>query len=256
VDKYNDKMKDVLLITMNRPDLHNAFNEVLISEMTSCFSQIPSSTRAIVLNGNGKSFSAGADLNWMKKMINYNENENKKDSLSLFDMFYAIKTAPVPVICRVNGHAMGGGCGIVAACDYAYSINTAAFGFTEVKLGLIPAVISPFVISKIGSKASKYFLTGERFNSSIAKSIGLIEDHYENFEQLDKEIEKQLDEILKSSPEAIKSAKLLIQNVSPLKIQSLRDYVASEIAKIRVSKQGQEGLTAFLDKRPPSWINK
>eukprot|EP01119_Soliformovum_irregulare_P013561 TRINITY_DN3625_c0_g1_i5.p1 TRINITY_DN3625_c0_g1~~TRINITY_DN3625_c0_g1_i5.p1 ORF type:complete len:206 (+),score=11.87 TRINITY_DN3625_c0_g1_i5:387-1004(+) len=145
--------QSALQIKLNRPQIHNAFNEVLIQEMTEAFRSVPKShplARSVVLTGNGPSFSAGADLNWMKKMASYSQEDNERDSHQLFDMFHAIKACPLPVIARVNGHAFGGGSGIIAACDMAFALNTAQFGFTEVKLGLIPAVISPFVMEKIG----------------------------------------------------------------------------------------------------------
>lgn len=259
---------EVRWVSLNRPDTHNAFNELVIGEITDAFRTIQRDAaqekfRAVVLTGNGKSFSAGADLNWMKKMASYTQKENELDSHKLFDMFNSIYACPMPVIGRINGNAIGGGSGLVSACDFAFSVNKAVFGFTEVKLGLIPAVISPFVMMKIGKgNCSRYFLTGERFYATEATRLGLIQGSFETVEELDKAVDSVLTEIKANSPAAMRSCKQLINNVyhslgSPKKGEGLSDVkeqLASEIARIRVSKEGQEGLSAFLEKRKPSWI--
>eukprot|EP01129_Flabellula_baltica_P008582 TRINITY_DN3420_c0_g1_i1.p1 TRINITY_DN3420_c0_g1~~TRINITY_DN3420_c0_g1_i1.p1 ORF type:complete len:292 (-),score=81.15 TRINITY_DN3420_c0_g1_i1:12-887(-) len=246
----------ILKVSMDRPEVHNAFDEFFISELTRVFKEIDTreDVRAVVFTSQGASFSAGADLNWMKKMVEYTKEENVQDSLKLFDMVYAIKDMKVPVIGRINGHALGGGSGLVSACDFAFSSSKAKFGFTEVKLGIIPAVISPFVMDKIGNKASQYFLTGERFPAPVAKEIGLIRDHFETEEELDNAVENSVKEILNSSPQAIRASKRLIKEISPIDIYSHRDFVANEIATIRTSPEGQEGLSSFLNKRKPNWI--
>lgn len=191
-------------------------------------------------------------------MIAYTEEENYRDSLALFDMVQAIASCPVPVISRVNGHALGGGCGIVAASDVSIAMDRATFGLTEVKLGLIPAVISPFVMNKIGkANCSKYFLTGERFNAANAQSMGLVNTVVSSEEELDAQVNHIAEEINKNSPAAVRAAKQLISNVSTFPgTFEAREYVSSAISKIRVSPEGQEGLSAFLEKRSPKWISK
>lgn len=250
---------------MNRPDTHNAFNEVVIRELTEAFREVKKHSdklRAVVLTGTGKSFSAGADLNWMKKMATYTQQENETDSLRLFDMVNTIYACPLPVIGRINGNALGGGSGLVAACDFAFSVSKASFGFTEVKLGLIPAVISPFVMMKIGKgNCSRYFLTAEKFGAEEAFRMGLIQGHVATLEELDGVVGKILAEIENNSPAAMRECKKLIHNVyhslggqkKGEGIEEMRASLANEIAKIRVSKEGQEGLASFLEKRKPSW---
>jgi len=251
-----------LVVSLARPDLHNAFNEHMIDEVTHVFNNIqPKNTRVVVLTGLGKSFSAGADLNWMAKMVNYSEKDNIIDSYKLFDMFKAIYNCQIPVIGKVNGAAMGGGCGLVAACDIAFAVKSALFGFTEVKLGLIPAVISPFVMEKIGkTNCSRFFLTGEKISAFDAKAIGLINQLCENDKELDQLVSKTVREISSSSPAAVTAAKLLLNNVNhkynDINQTSTKEYVAEQIAKIRVSQEGQEGLHAFLRKGRPSWAPK
>ncbi len=231
----------------------------MIEELTSAFRSFKNNDtcRSIVLTGVGSSFSAGADLNWMKKMASYTKEENEKDSHLLFDMFHAIRSCSIPVIARVNGPALGGGSGLVSSCDIALSLKSAKFGFTEVKLGLIPAVISPFVMEKIGKvNCSRYFLTGERFTAEEAKQIQLISDHFVTDQELDDAINKISKEIASSGPQAVRTCKSLIQNVSHMDYNnpSTKLYVASEIATARVSAEGQSGISAFLKKGKPMWV--
>jgi len=276
--KYLTKeQKDATVwIRLNRPDLHNAFNEDVIAEVTNAFRQVtndvkelsktastsgPSLPRAVVLTGNGPSFSAGADLSWMKKMAKYTKEQNKKDSEQLYDMFHSISSCPVPVIARVNGAALGGGSGLVAACDFAFAVKSAKFGFTEVSLGLIPAVISRFCMDKIGAgHARRYFLTGERFSADEAMRIGLVESTYENMEELDAALEKVLNVISNNSPAAVRAAKQLIYDVTDKQFNvnqpETRDFLSSAIANIRVSEEAQGGLNAFLNKQPVPWLLK
>lgn len=227
-------------------------------EIKHAFESVSSSEcRAVVLAANGKSFSAGADLNWMKKMVTYTEQQNKEDSYQLFDMFNAIKTCDVPVIARVNGAALGGGSGLVAACDMAFSMSNALFGFTEVKLGLIPAVISRFVMEKISpAHARRFFLTGERFNAETATKVGLIQEYFDSEEALDEQINTIVKELSGTSPAAIQACKELIETVTWTSTADSKEYVAGAIAKARVSEEGQEGLSAFLEKRRPSYVKK
>jgi len=247
---------NVRYIRMNRPELHNAFNEELIQIITESFAEIHNNPeiRAVVLSASGKSFSAGADLLWMQKMIHYTQAENQKDALCLADMFESILLCPVPVIGRIQGAALGGGAGLVAACDFALAVGSANFGFTEVKLGLIPAVIAPFVVRKIGvSAATRYFLSGERFDASEALRLGLIHECFGCVEQLDERMDKLLKDLSKNSPQALKSVKSMLYQLDDLSWKEKRQKTTELIAALRVSPQGQEGLTAFLEKRPPSW---
>eukprot|EP01087_Luapelamoeba_hula_P014845 TRINITY_DN4404_c0_g1_i3.p1 TRINITY_DN4404_c0_g1~~TRINITY_DN4404_c0_g1_i3.p1 ORF type:complete len:338 (+),score=48.58 TRINITY_DN4404_c0_g1_i3:82-1095(+) len=252
-------------VTLNRPEVHNAFNEVVIAEMTQIFRQIETDTadsknetRCVVLTGNGQSFSAGADLNWMKKMATYTEAENERDSHALFDMMNSIYTCPVPVIGRINGPAIGGGAGMVAACDFSFAVSKAIFGFTEVKLGLLPAVISPFVINKIRpANCSRYFLTGERFGSDEALRMSLIHDTAPTVEELDKKLDTVLKEFCANSVVAVKDCKKLIHRVGGARLEegpvAMKGELCQLIARARVSPEGQEGLSSFLERRSPSW---
>lgn len=254
-------------VTFNRPTLHNAFNPVLIQEITDVFRSIGAFVdghqgessghplRSVVLTGEGKSFSAGADLNWMKSMAKYSTEENYNDACTLFDMFQSIKDCPIPVVGRVNGAALGGGTGLVAACDFAFTLSGAKFGFTEVKLGLIPAVISPFLLSKINrTSANRYFATAELFDGKKAVEIGLANEHFENIESLDSSLSQTLSNIASNSPAAVKASKRLITDVFRFKtLPETREFVANAIADIRVSKEGQEGINAFLNKEKAPW---
>ncbi len=240
---------------MNRPELHNAFNPVLISELTDVFSKVSAETRSVVLTGNGKSFSAGADLNWMQSMVTASKEENEADSRKLFNMFAAIKNCPVPVIARVQGPAIAGGTGLVSACDMVFSVNKAKFGLTEAKLGIIPAVISKFVMNKIGANnCSRYFYTAELFSATEGQRIGLVQQCVETEAELDALVNATTDTIGDNSPQAVRACKKLIEKVAALPdIESSKDYVTNAIASIRVSPEGQEGLSSFLQKRNPNW---
>lgn len=266
-----------MFVTLNRPDLHNAFNEEVIAELTHAFKSISAQVaahtaahpvadasfaipRAVVLAGNGPSFSAGADLNWMAKMAQYTEEENRVDSLALYDMFHSIHACPLPVIARVNGAALGGGSGLVAACDFALALESAKLGFTEVGLGLIPAVISRFCIDKIGAvHASRYFLTGERFDAKEAHRIGLVSAVYPTVEELDAAVDKVTNVIAGNSPAAVRAAKQLVKDVTQSKNLTLdkeetKGFLTKAIAGIRVSEEGQAGLKAFLNKKKAPWV--
>jgi methylglutaconyl-CoA hydratase len=253
-----DKHPGCGVVKLNRPELNNAFNETLIQDITNAFKLMAEKKpRAVLFSSTGPSFSAGADLNWMKKMATYSKQQNEDDARLLFEMFYSIRNCPVPVIARVQGAALGGGGGLVSACDMAFAVSSAKFGFTEVKLGLIPAVISPFVMEKIGANnASRYFLTGERFSANDAKQIGLITQTFEDEGSLDAAVDQILTEIEGNSPQAVQRCKSLIQHVKHKDVMepSTKAFVAHEIADIRVSSEGQEGLQSFLNKRKPSWI--
>jgi methylglutaconyl-CoA hydratase len=241
----------LLKLTLNRPELHNAFNEVLINEITKSFNNLPADVRVVVLTGEGRSFSAGADLNWMRKMVNYTKEQNLADSKTIYDMMSSIKNCSVPVIARVNGASLGGGAGLVAAADMAFGLDSAIFGFTEVKLGLIPAVISPFVMDKIGrGSSSRYFLTGERFSAEEAVRIGLLNGLFTTVDELDTAVQNVVNEILSSGPDAVKRAKSLIANVARMDSRepTTREFTSNEIATARVQPEAQQRLKAFLDR--------
>lgn len=245
----------VLEVWLNRPELHNAFNAALIEEMIATFSNISDDTRVVILSGRGSSFCAGADLNWMKAMKDYSKEENFQDSKRLAKMFQVINDCPVPVIGRINGHALGGGVGLVSVCDYALVVDKALLGFTEVRLGLIPAVISPYCISKIGeSHARAWMLSGERFGADRALSMGLIHEVVQPGD-LDSRMEELKKSYLAAGPEAARYAKTLVRGV--LKdLKNSEDFTCQLIAERRVSSEGQEGMNALLTKSKASWVKQ
>lgn len=243
-------------IILNRPKIHNAFNDAMIGEISQALQawRDQASIRVILFKGEGKSFCAGADLNWMKAMANYSPEENRQDAAKLFEMLQAIETFPKPVLAQVHGAALGGGSGLVAAVDMAFASTETKFAFSEVKLGLIPAVISPFVLQKIGSaKAREFFLTGERFDAQQALAIGLI-NGVGSEEEVEAMIQKKLKHLKSAGPEALAESKKLIRDVSTAPRQDWADLTSERIAGRRASAEGQEGMGAFLEKRPPKWI--
>jgi methylglutaconyl-CoA hydratase len=246
----------VATLTLDRPQVHNAFDDHLIAELTHRLRDLDHSpaVRVVVLAAQGKSFSAGADLNWMKRVARYSEAENIRDAVALASLMRTLDAMAKPTIARVQGAVFGGGVGLVACCDIAVASTAATFSLSEVRLGLIPAVISPYVIAAIGSRnARRYFLTAERFDASEALRIGLVHSVVE-YSDLDTTIDRILDELLKGGPKAIAAAKDLIAHVAHRPIdQLLAEETAARIAQIRVSPEGQEGIAAFLDKRPPNW---
>jgi methylglutaconyl-CoA hydratase len=236
---------EILRITLARPERRNAFDAALISELTEAFADV-GDARAVVLAGEGPSFSAGADVNWMRSSADLTYDENVADALRLRALLDSIDGCPAPVVCRVQGHALGGGCGLVAAADVAVAAPGAIFAFSEVKLGIVPAVISPFALAKIGPAAARrYFLTGERFEAETALHIGLVQ---EVAAALDEAVDEIVDEVLSAGPEAVRAAKRLVLD-APLD----GEETARRIAERRASAEGQEGLRAFLEKRPPAW---
>lgn len=254
--KTNIDDRGVAFVTLNRPEIHNAFNDRLISEITEQFELLDadSSIRLVVLSGEGRSFCAGADLNWMKSMVDYSMDENIEDSRNLAKMFQTINYFSKPVIGKINGHALGGGVGVVAVCDYAITHEKAKFGFTEVRLGLVPAVISPFCINKIGeSNARAWFLSGEMFQGAQAKHMGLIHE-VTTLENFDTRVDEVIESHLKAGPEAAIAAKVLINDVLATDEEDLETYTCTEIAKKRISKEGQEGMKALLNKEKPNWV--
>jgi methylglutaconyl-CoA hydratase len=243
-------------VTLNRPDVRNAFNEEVVEEFAlwATTAARDKAIRAVVLAGAGTVFCAGADVKWMSKMVSYTREENLRDAAAAADMFDALNTLPFPLIGRIQGAALGGGAGLAAVCDIVVSDEEAVFGFTEVKLGILPAIISPYVTAKIGlSAARELFLTGERFTAQRAREIGLVH-RIVHAGGLDESIDAMLEQILTSSPSGIAAAKALLPRLSGSSAAGLRALTSQAIADQRVSAEGQEGLRAFLDKRQPSWI--
>jgi methylglutaconyl-CoA hydratase len=241
----------VLIVTLNRPDVHNAFNEELIAEAIDVFSKPPATVRAIVLRGSGPNFCAGADLNWMSKMVSYTREQNMRDSAQLAKMYAVINECPLPVIGRITGAAIGGGVGLVAVCDIAVASPETKFGLSEVKLGILPAMISPYVIAKIGiSHARALFLTGERFDAERALRIGLI--HVVTAD-VDDAIAGVLRQLKTSGPEAVRECKKLIAHVASHELADSIPYTIEAIATRRVSEEGQQGMKAFLEKKKAPW---
>ena len=248
----------VLWISFNRPEVHNAFNSEAILEMTAAFDSVISddSVRVVVLTGEGKSFCSGADINWMREIIDYSFDQNLEESLQLAEVLYKIYTLPKPTIAMVNGAAIGGGTGFLSVCDIAVAAEEAKFGLSEVQIGLVPAAISPYVIRKIGeSKAREYFLTGHRISAQKAAEIGLINEVVPG-NKLEERIEELIEKFLASGPEAIASCKELILNVPHMSLEDVKEYTALMIASLRISDEGQEGMSAFLEKRKPRWAHR
>jgi methylglutaconyl-CoA hydratase len=242
-------------LTLNRPDVRNAFNPRLIGELASWAAALSSdrTVGAVVLAGAGRMFCAGADAAWMAETVTYSEEQNLRDAVAMSAMFAAIDTLPVPVIGRVHGAALGGGAGLACVCDVVVADETTTFGFTEVKLGIIPAVISPFALAKIGrSAARELFLTGARFSAIRAKEIGLVHAVVPAIE-MDDAVARFVQEFLSAAPGAIAAAKRLIAEVWRTARDDAQAITAKAIAERRVSAEGQEGLRAFLEKRTPRW---
>lgn len=251
------EIKDkVARIILNRPEVHNALSPEMINELTEVFSkfQTDKSVRVIILCGEGKSFCAGADLNYMKSMINASYEENLEDADKLGKMFKTIYDTSIPVIAKVQGSAFGGGIGLISVCDIGLSVNEAKFSLSEAKIGLVPGVISPFVIRKVGfSNASRYFITSERFDANQAKEIGLISEVINDVSKLDEKIEEITETIINNGPQAVSECKKLIRDVIDKNIEEALESSKKYIAGCRISKEGQEGMKAFFEKRTPSW---
>lgn len=242
-------------ISLNRPRVHNAFNALMIRELSAAFSlaKADPGVRIVVLTGTGESFCAGADLNWMREIIRYSFEQNLAESLAIADLLEAIYALPKPTIARVNGTAIGGGNGLFSACDIVVASDLARFGLSEVKIGLVPAAISPYVVRRIGeSRAREFFLTGERFDAARALEVGLVNIVVPHAE-LDAKTESLVGLLLSSGPEALAKSKELLQKVPGMRFEEARKYTAEVIARLRVSAEGQEGMAAFLEKRKPRW---
>ena len=248
----------VATVTMNRPDVRNAFNDTSINELALAFDELGQNdhVRAIVLAASGPAFCAGADLNWMSKMAGYSEAENTADAARLADMLRTLYHCPKPVVAKVQGDCYAGGMGLVAACDIAVAAREANFCLSEVRLGLIPAAISPYVIRAMGENAARrYFLTAERFNAQEALRIGFVHDICEA-DALDAEVAAIVTSLVSNGPHAVAQAKVLVRDMAG---QSITDALlmdtAERIAHIRASSEGREGVAAFLEKRKPGWLN-
>jgi methylglutaconyl-CoA hydratase len=234
----------VLRITLAKPERRNAFDAELIRELHEAFSDV-GDARVVVLAGDGPSFCAGADVEWQRSSIDLTYDENVEDALRLSSMLEAIDSCPAPTVGRIHGYALGGGSGVTACLDIPIAAEDAVFGFSEVKLGIIPAVISPFVLPRIGEAARRYFLTGERFGADVALRIGLVS---EVAEELDGAVERVVGEVLTSGPEATREAKKLVRQ------RPGGDETAQIAARLRSGAEGQDGLRAFLERRKPGWI--
>jgi methylglutaconyl-CoA hydratase len=245
------------IITLNRPERHNAFDDTMIAELAEIMFSMASdpAVRVVVISSTGKSFCAGADLNWMQRAASYSLDENRNDAGELAEMLRRIADCPKPVIARVQGPAYGGGVGVIAACDMAVATFESKFALTEVKLGLIPAVIGPHVLAAIGERyARRYMLTAEAFSAAEAYRIGLIHEMVADEIALDEAVGEWVDAVLKNGPQALAECKALIRAIAgrPYGPKAI-DYTVESIARVRVSPEGQEGLSAFLQKRKPDW---
>jgi methylglutaconyl-CoA hydratase len=246
----------VARVWLNRPDVRNAFDGLMVTELRKTLFDLGTldRVRVIVLGGRGPVFCAGADLDWMKATAGFTREENLREAQALADLFFTVYQSQKPIVARVHGAALGGGAGLVAACDIAVAALGTRFGFTEVRLGIIPAVISPYVVWKIGESAAReLFLTGEVFEAVRALEVGLVRAAVPP-EDLDASVETRVQELLQSGPAAIAEAKALIREVAGRRIEDVQRYTVERIADIRISAEGQEGMRAFLEKRKPSWI--
>jgi methylglutaconyl-CoA hydratase len=246
----------VATVTMNRPEAHNTFNEELIAGLRDAFDSLSGdrSVRVVILAGEGRSFSAGADLEWMKRASDWSEDDNKRDAEELAAMLRRVAECAHPVVARVHGNAFGGGAGLTAAADVAVAAESVTFGFTEVRLGLLPATISPHVIEKIGpGRALPLFLTGERFDAQRAHEIGLVH-RVVPADELDGAVREVVSMLLQGAPEAQRTAKRMVRRVAQLDRRSVDQYTAELIAGLRKAPEGREGVAAFLEKRKPAWV--
>lgn len=248
--------RGVATVTLDRPERHNAFDDTVIAELSEAFQNVAGdkAIRVMVLAANGKHFSAGADLAWMRRMGDASYDDNLADAEALANMLRALNELPKPSIARVQGSAWGGALGLICCCDLAVAVNTATFRFSEVRLGLAPATISPYVIAAIGARAARrYFLSAEAIDADSARDLGLVGEEVEE-SQLDQVVENWIDNLLQNGPQAMAEAKQLIAEVSEKPVSDPLIWHTSEtIARLRVSDEGREGLNAFLQKRPPSW---
>ena len=245
--------RGITWITLARPDVRNAFDADLIAQLSATLGRIDLASRAVVLRSEGDAFCAGADLNWMRGMADFSLEENVADSRKLAQMFRALDELPMPLLARVQGAAIGGGCGLVAVADIAVASTEAVFAFTEVRLGILPAVVSPYVVRKIGfAHATAFFTTGIRFDASRAYEVGRVEA-VEEPATIDGKLAFYLDAIVAGGPHAVNAAKRLVREVSGRPAAEVREKTVERIAGIRVSDEGQEGMRSFLERRKPKW---
>jgi methylglutaconyl-CoA hydratase len=248
----------VFRVTMNRPRVHNAFNSKMIEELTEAFdlARRAEDVRIVILTGAGESFCAGADLNWMREIIHYSYEQNLRESLQVAELMKAVYELPKPTLARINGAVIGGGTGLLSACDIVVASDKARFGLSEVKIGLVPAAIGPYVIRRIGeSAAHELFLTGERFGAQRALEIGLVNKVVPH-PALDAEVDELVGRLLSSGPDAIAKCKELLQKVPGMNLEQAKGYTAEMIARLRISPEGQEGMASFLEKRKPRWAKE
>jgi methylglutaconyl-CoA hydratase len=254
--------RGILTVSLNRPEVRNAFNEQVMDDLAQAFGveAMQEGVRAVVLRGEGPAFCAGGDLNWMKKAVDFSFEENLRDTRKLAEMFATLNECVKPVIGLVQGAAIGGGVGLVSICDIVIAVADTQFSLSEVRLGIVPACIGPFVIAKIGaSHARGLFMSAERFRAEKAREIGLVHDVVHDFSGLNDALERKLENILQCGPNAMAVAKRLVLDLSwPEKRSNISDplaYVAKTLAELRISKEGQEGVRAFLEKRKPAWLS-
>ena len=255
IDLNTDEL-GVCSLTLNRPEVHNAFDERMIAEVTAALESAADedAVRVLVIRGSGKSFSAGADINWMRRMADYDESQNYEDAQRMSTMMDSLYRFPKPTLASVHGSVFGGGVGLVACCDMAIACDKTIFSLSEIKLGLIPSVISPYVVEAIGIRnARRYFLSGERFTASTAVQLGLINECC-SIVDLNHKTDSLVAELLQGAPNAQTIAKSLLQNVLKNQIdQDIKNQTARIISQVRASEEGREGTSAFLEKRTPNW---
>ena len=240
-----------LAITLSRPDVRNALNPLMIQELSEVFTSVDDHLRCVVLKGEGDSFCSGADLNWMKASVDFSKEENRQDAADLFHLFELVDTCPIPVVTIVHGHALGGAIGLVSASDYVISEKETLFSFSEVKIGLVPSCIAPFVLKKVGqSWARAMFLSAERFTSLKAFQMGLIHDITEGKDHLDKLSTQVINSLISASPNAVKRCKSLLGELDK---GFNKELAINVLADIRITKEAQEGIKSFLEKKPPPW---
>jgi len=251
-----ERKEAVTAVVLDRPEIHDAFDDVTIAELTEVFTHLGDDerTRVILLRSTGKHFSAGADLNWMRRIADYSEEENREDAHNLERMFRAIATCPKPVVARVQGAALGGGSGLVATADIAIASTRASFGFTEARLGILPAVISPYVLKKLHwGQAQALFLTGERFRADTALRLGLVAEVVEENE-LDAAVQRTIDDLLACSPDSQARIKRLIPKIAQLEFPEAAAHTVASITAARAADGGKAGMAAFLNKEKPPWV--
>jgi methylglutaconyl-CoA hydratase len=243
-------------VVLARPDIRNAFNDVMIRELREAFAELRarSELRVVVLTGEGKAFCAGADLHWMRRVLHYSYEQNYADSLELARLMREMYELPRPLVGRINGPAIGGGTGLVAVCDIAVASDDAVFSFSEVKIGLVPACISPYVLKRVGERwGREYFLTGERLPAAKALECGLVQRAVAPAE-LDATVDRLVASLLSSGPEALATCKRMVRAVADMSLEDAGPYTAELIARLRMSPEGQEGMAAFLERRTPNWV--